>query len=100
VDPGIKVGGGRGTVSEAGGLGAALRPPVCPGRSPGGGPGGQAPGSSWVSEILQALKHVFQESILKYFCHLKWSKIDKKKIPKFNTFWTEISVFVIKVTIY
>jgi hypothetical protein len=33
---------------RAGGLGAALRPPVGPGRSPGGGPGGKAPGSSWI----------------------------------------------------
>jgi hypothetical protein len=37
--------GGRETASEAGGLGAALRPPVGPGQSPGGGPGGEAPGS-------------------------------------------------------
>ena len=28
---------------EAGGLGAALRPPMGPGRSPGGGPGGRSP---------------------------------------------------------
>ena len=46
ADPGIQVRGGPETVSEAGGLGAALRPPVGPGQSPGGGPGGEAPGSS------------------------------------------------------
>ena len=42
--PGIEVSGA--TLIEAGGLGAALRPPVGPGQSPGGGPGGEAPGSS------------------------------------------------------
>ena len=30
---------------QAGGLGAALRPPLGPGQSPGGGPGGEASGS-------------------------------------------------------
>ena len=30
---------------QAGGLGAALRPPMGPGQSPCGGPGGEAPGS-------------------------------------------------------
>ena len=30
---------------QAGGLGAALRPPMGSGRNPGGGPGGEAPGS-------------------------------------------------------
>jgi hypothetical protein len=44
ADPGIQVRRGCETVSEAGGLGAALRPPVGPGRSPGGGTGGEAPG--------------------------------------------------------
>jgi hypothetical protein len=39
ADPWIQVRGrGRETVSEARGLGAALRPPVGPGRSPGGDP--------------------------------------------------------------
>ena len=28
---------------QAGGLGAAFRPPMGPGQSPGGGPGGEAP---------------------------------------------------------
>jgi hypothetical protein len=36
VDPRIAVRGGA-TLFEAGGLGAALRPPVCTGQSPGGG---------------------------------------------------------------
>jgi hypothetical protein len=47
----LKLAGGE-TVSEAGGLGAALRPQVGPGQSPGGGPGGKAPGRSRVLEIL------------------------------------------------
>ena len=33
------------TPKEGGGLGAALRPPMGPGRSPVGGPGGEGPGS-------------------------------------------------------
>ena len=36
---------------KAGGLGAALRPPMGPGQSPGGGPGGEAPGSWRVFSI-------------------------------------------------
>ena len=35
---------GGATLIEAGGLGAALRPPMGPGRSPCWGPGGEAPG--------------------------------------------------------
>jgi hypothetical protein len=34
------------------GSGAALRPPVGPGQIPGGGPEGEAPGSSYILEIL------------------------------------------------
>lgn len=48
ADTGFVVRGGVDKIIEAGGLGAALRPPVGPGQSPGGGPGGEAPGSSWV----------------------------------------------------
>lgn len=48
ADTGFVVKGGVDKIIEAGGLGAALRPPVGPGQSPGGGPGGEAPGSSWV----------------------------------------------------
>ena len=51
ADPGIQV-RGRQTVSEAGGLSAALRPLLGPGRSPDRGPRGEAPGSFMVLEIL------------------------------------------------
>ena len=43
---------------QAGGLGAALRPPMGPGRSPGGGPGGEAPGSYWILHIYNAVFYV------------------------------------------
>ena len=61
---------GGATLIEAGGLGAALRPPVGPGRSPGGGPGGEAPGSSGISEILLTLKHVLTAENLHFFLYL------------------------------
>jgi hypothetical protein len=43
------------TQMKAGGLGAALRPPMGPGQSPGGGPGGEAPGSWRVFSISDTL---------------------------------------------
>ena len=50
ADPGIEVRGGAKNRQRV--WGAALRPPVGPGQIPGGDPGGEAPGSSWVLEIL------------------------------------------------
>ena len=63
--PGIEVRGA--TLIEAGDLGATLRPPVGPGQSHGGGPGGEAPGSSWISEILLTLKQVLIAENLQMF---------------------------------
>jgi hypothetical protein len=61
VDSGIEI---RGAILlEAMDLGAALRPPVGPGRSPGGIPCDEATGSFWILEIVSAIKHVSQEVI-------------------------------------
>ena len=38
-----------------------------PGQSHGGGPGGEAPGSSWISEILLILKQVLIAENLQFF---------------------------------
>jgi hypothetical protein len=38
-----------------------------PGQSPGGGPDGEAPGSSWILEILLTLKHFLIAENLQYF---------------------------------
>lgn len=43
---------------KAGGLGAALRPPVGPGRNPGGGPGGEAPMKLLKSRYFERQNHV------------------------------------------
>jgi hypothetical protein len=58
----LKLGGG--TLFDAGGPGAALRPPGGPGRNTGGGPGGEAP------------KIISHKSFSLLFCHYKSSKID------------------------
>ena len=51
---------------QAGGFGAALRPPMGPGRSPGGGPGGEAPGSYWILHIYNAVFYVKNYPFFKF----------------------------------
>ena len=62
------------TQSKAGGLGAALRPPVGPGQSPGGGPGGEAPGSSG---ILLIQTPIFVDKIVCFTVNFE----NKKHVP-------------------
>ena len=65
---------------QAGGLGAALRPPVGPGQSPGGGPGGEAPGSFSILESIWAVKLVSQEVFFIIFLSLSEAKLIKHDV--------------------
>jgi hypothetical protein len=78
--PGTEVRGGA-ILFEAGGMGAALRPPLGPGRSLGGGQGAK------LLEVRNFIrpKHVSQEVNLLHFCLYKWSKIYKNG-SKLKTF--------------
>jgi hypothetical protein len=48
---------------EAGGLGAAFRPPMGPGQSPGGGSGGDAPGNWRVFSISDTASGISRKEI-------------------------------------